>query len=291
MTHQPPLTRLVFLVCFASAIAHNAAAQPLPEPWADSDDRPPRVDFGVSLGLIAPTDWSDLVLLGSLSSTSGVFEQVLVRDLRVDPDKQIDAAVTYWRGRYGFRVQGGLSQSSLVIGGPIFGLQQPAIGNAMKIDLDTWSYDMRGVIGMLDHSPGQWVWPYGFIGFGGITYDLASTVSPPLLTFIERAPRGTRVDDVVVFEDSRQFLLGVDELGTETVFAINFGVGTDFRIPLGPAGFGLRLEVSDQVAPSPVGLRIGELRRSRPLGGDTGVEFSLVHHFRAAAGIVVQIGR
>jgi hypothetical protein len=46
-----------------------------------SRDRPPRVDLSASTGLLMPTDWSDLVLLGSLCSASGV----LVRDLQVEP--------------------------------------------------------------------------------------------------------------------------------------------------------------------------------------------------------------
>lgn len=288
--HPPSLKLPSFIFCFA-LVASSASAQGLPEPWADSEDRPPRVDIGASLGFFAPTGWSDLVLLGTLSSATGVFEQVLVRDLRVDADKEYDAAVTYWRGRYGLRMQAGLSKSALVIGGPLFGAPPTLANEAMKIDLDTWSYDIRGAIGMVDYKPGRWLWPYGFFGFGGITYNLEQTVSPPLLTFIERAPRGVQIDDLVVVENGREFLLSVNELGTETVFAVNFGVGTDFRIPLGPAGFGVRLEASDQIAPSPVGLRIGELRRSQPLAADTGVEFSLVHHFRLAAGVVVQIGR
>jgi hypothetical protein len=274
-------------VLLTFALPPSLAAQPLPESWADAEDRPGRVDFSASLGLLAPTDWSDLVLLGSISPATGVFEQVLVRDLRVEPDTQLDGAVTYWRGRYGFRVQGGLSKSSLIVGGP-----DAASSDALKIDVDTWSYDVRGVIGMVEYAPRRWVWPYGFFGFGGITYDLERTLSPSLLTFIERSPstRG-RPPTIVVEEDGREFLLAVDELGTETVFALNLGIGTDFRVPLGPTGLGVRLELSDQIAPSPVGLRIGNLRRSRPLTSDTGVQFALVHHLRIAAGIVLQIGR
>jgi hypothetical protein len=269
------------------ALPPSLAAQPLPEFWADAEDRPGRVDFSASVGLLAPTDWSDLVLLGSISPATGVFEQVLVRDLRVEPDTQLDGAVTYWRGRYGFRVQGGLSKSSLIVGGP-----DAVSSDALKIDVDTWSYDVRGVIGMVEYAPRRWVWPYGFVGFGGITYDLERTLSPSLLTFIERSPStGGLPPTVVVEEDGREFLLAVDELGTETVFALNLGIGTDLRVPLGPTGLGVRLELSDQIAPSPVGLRIGELRRSRPLTGDTGVQFALVHHLRIAAGIVLQIGR
>lgn len=267
-------------------------AQDWSQPWADPQDRPPRVDVSASVGYLAPTDWSDLVLLGSLSSTSGVLEQVLVRDLRVKSDRELGAAVTYWEGRYGLRVQGGFSSSSMAIGGPLVGASSAGDG-AMSIDVDTWLYDVGGAIGFVEYSPDLWVWPYAFFGFGGVTYDLARRVSPPLLTFIEREPPGGggRRDVVIVADDSREFLLAIDELDTETVFAFNFGVGTDFRIPLGPAGIGVRLELADHVTTSPVGLRIGELRRSNTLTSDTGVDFGPVHHFRAGVGFVLQFGR
>jgi hypothetical protein len=267
------------------------AAQDWSQPWADPQDRPPRVDLSASIGFLAPTDWSDLVLLGSLSSRSGILEQVLVRDLRVKADKEFGAAVTYWRGRYGFRVQGAFSSSSVAIGGPLTS-SGVSLDEGLSIDVDTWLYDVGGAIGFVEYAPDLWVWPYAFVGFGGVTYDLARRVSPPLLTFIERSrPGGDGRDIVIVDDDSREFLLAVDELDTETAFALNFGVGTDFRIPLGPAGIGIRLEISDHVTTSPVGLRIGELRRTQALASDTGVQFGPVHHFRASAGFVLQFGR
>lgn len=268
-----------------------AGGQDWTQPWADPLDRPPRVDISVSFGFVTPTDWSDLVLLGTFSSISGVLEQVLVRDLRVEPGTEFGAAVTYWRGRYGFRTQAGLSRSSLLIGDALSGA--PAANDAsMSVDVDTWSYDVRGAIGLIEYEPRRYVWPYAFFGFGGITYNLARTVEPPVLTFIEHTPsRSIRGDVIVVEEDPREFLLTTGDLRLETVFALNFGVGTDFRLPLGPGGVGLRLELSDQIAPSPVGLRIGQLRRTGPLASDTGVRFGLVHHLRIAAGLVVQVGR
>jgi hypothetical protein len=277
----PTCSRIVrFVVGAALLLPSVSAAQGWSQPWADPQDRPPRVDVSGSVGFLAPTDWSDLVLLGTISSTAGVLEQVLVRDLRVEPDSELGGSVTYWRGRYGFRVQGGFSSSSI--------LSNERVG----VDVDTWLYNLGGAIGFLEYAPGRWVWPYGFVGIGGVTYDLASRISPPLSMFIERrpaAPDGRR--EVVIVDNPREFLLAVDELDTETVFALNFGVGTDFRIPLGPAGIGLRLELADHVTTSPVGLRIGALRRAGTLAADTGVEFGPVHHFRASAGFVLQFGR
>jgi hypothetical protein len=277
--------RLFFAGVFSLVFSTSVAAQRLPEPWLDPYDQPGRVDVSFSFGFVAPSDWSDLVLLGSLSPATGVLEQVLVRDLRVSADSQLDGAVTYWRGRYGFRAQAGFSKSSLTIGGPAIS------ADAMNIHMDTYSYDVRGVIGFLEYAPQRWVWPYGFLGFGGITYDLERAVPPSLLTFIERAPVSGGKSTIIIDDDNRNFLLAVDELENETVFALNFGIGTDIRIPVGGGGLGLRLELSDQMAPSPVGLRIGDVRRSYPLGYDTGVHFGLVHHMRASAGVILQFGR
>jgi hypothetical protein len=163
----------------------------------------------------------------------------------------------------------------------------------VSVAVETWLYNMGGAIGFVEYAPRRWVWPYAFAGIGGVTYDLARRVSPPLATFVERGPArpGGERDVVIVHDDSREFLLAIDELDTETSFAVNFGVGTDFRIPIGPAGIGVRLELADHITTSPVGLRVGALRRAGTLAADTGVEFGPVHHFRASAGFVLQFGR
>jgi hypothetical protein len=270
-----------------------SAGQSWDEPWSDPRDRPGRVDLSVSGGMLASTDWSDLVLLGTLSPVSGVLEQVLVRDVRVDPDSVFGGAVTYWRDRYGFRVQAGLSRSSLIIGGASLD-GQDAAGDLEAADVNTWLYDVRGAIGLVDYAPTRNFWPYVFFGLGGITYDLDRTVSPPLLTFIERGrsrPDGTG-GIIIADDDGREFLLAIDELGLESVLALNFGAGTDIRLPVGGGGIGLRLEVSDHVSQSPLRVRIRELS---PLGGGPGqndaVDFGTVHHLRASVGLVLQIGR
>jgi len=252
-------------------------AQSWSDPWADPEDRPPRVDLSGSFGVIAPTNWSNLVLLGSISSTTGVIEQVLSRELRVQADKAYSGALTYWEGRYGVRLQGEYSKSSLQITG------------AQPVSIKTWLYDVRGVIGMLEYKPSRIVFPYGFVGVGGITYDLAQVVSPPL-TFMTQAPAiSASRDSIIVGDGGRQFVLSEEELGVKTVFALSFGVGTDLRIPLGPGGVALRLEVSDHIAASPLELRISSF--SALPGSDNRVQFGTVHHLTATAGFVVQIGR
>jgi hypothetical protein len=281
-------------LCVLLALAvlpSETAAQDWPQPWSDPRDRPPRVDLSISAGVVSPTDWSDLVVLGALSPASGALEQVLVRDLRIEPDSVFGAAVTYWRDRYGFRAHGALSRSTIVTGP---GLQAGAVDELPVSSIDSWFYDVRAAVGLVKYSPTRLAWPYAFVGLGGITYDLDRTITPPLLTFIEQSPPA-RPDGsggvIIVEDDGREFLLSVDELGLETVFALNFGIGTDFRIPFGGGGLGVRLEFSDHISESPLGLRIRELG---PVGGLTSasaVSFGVVHHLRLAAGIVVQIGR
>jgi hypothetical protein len=267
------------LVAGLTLLPTRSAAQTWPDPWADAEDRPPRIDLAAAVGVLAPTNWSHLVLLGSISSASGVVEQILARELRVDADTEYGGAFTYWEGRYGFRLQGAYSKSSLRISG------------ASPIGIKTWLYDTRGVIGAVEYAPRRKVWPYGFVGVGGITYDLAQVVSPPL-TFITQAPAQSIGQTVVVFGDrGRQFVLSEDELGVKTVFALNFGAGTDFRIPIGSAGIGLRVEATDHVARSPLELHISELSALGAAASDNGVRFGVVHHLSVTAGVVVQIGR
>lgn len=288
------LRRLTASCCFAALawLPRTAAAQDWNEPWSDPRDRPPRVDLSVSAGVLTPTDWSDLVVLGSVSPVSGALEQVLVRDLRVEPDSVFGAAVTYWQDRYGFRAHAALSRSSIVVGGASLD-SSDATGDVRGADIDSWFYDVRGAVGLVEYSPGRRVLPYVFLGFGAITYNLDRTITPPLLAFIER-PGTRRPEDgdiVIVEDDGREFLLSIDELGLETVFAANFGVGTDLRIPLGGAGVGLRLELSDHVSPSPLGVRIRELSPAGGLTSESAVRFGVVHHLRFAAGLVLQVGR
>jgi hypothetical protein len=285
--------RLTYALRVASLILLPAAvgAQDWSQPWADPQDRPPRVDVSASAGFLLPTGWSNLVLLGSVSSATGILEQVLTRDLRVEPKREFTGTATYWKGQYGFRTRVGFSRSSLTIGGtPVGTIQSPLEGSA-SIDIDTWLYDVGGAIGFIDYRPGRIVWPYGFFGLGGVTYNPKTPVSPPL-TFIEHNGVTFPPDTVLVIRDSsRQFLLAVDELGVETELAFNFGVGTDLRLPLGPGGVGVRLEVSDHVASSPLGLRVRELSTFGGLGPHDSVRFGLVHHLSATAGVVVHIGR
>jgi hypothetical protein len=260
---------IVFFLTPVSAVAQTDLFEIPPGPR--------RVDLSGSSGFLLSTDWSDLVLLGSISTVGGALEQVLVRDVEVEPGPVFDGVFTYWEGRYGFRAHGGFARSCLAIGG---------ICGAGSVDVDTWMYDVGGAVGLMDYRRGAWAWPYFFLGLGGITYNLERTVSPPL-TFIERRP--PRPPDIVIAEeDSDPLLISIDELGVETRFALNLGIGADIRLPLGPASIGVRFEASDLVHRSPLNLQVTDLDR----GGSTStIDFGYVHNLRAAAGLVIGFGR
>jgi hypothetical protein len=245
----------------------------------------PRLDVSGVGGFQLSTDWSDLVLLGAVSPSTGAFEQVLTRGLTVRPGPVFDAVVTYWEGKYGFRTHVGFAQSCLTTSTSCANL---VAGVPTSVDMNTWTYDVGGSIGLLDYRPGAWVWPYVFLGFGGVTYDLERAVGPPL-TFIERSPPRLADDRLIVSEDDVDTLLiEIDELSLETKFAVNLGVGADLRVPLGPASIGVRLELSDHIHPSPIDIVIVELDRFH---SGTRVESGFVHNLRAAAGLVLQFGR
>ncbi len=240
---------------------------------------PRRVDLSGSSGFLLSTDWSDLVLLGSVSTVSGALEQVLVRDVELEPGPVFDGVLTYWEGRYGFRAHGGFARSCLAVGG---------ICSDGSVDVDAWMYDVGGAVGLMDYRRGAWAWPYFFLGLGAVTYNLERTVSPPL-TFIERRPARSPDGQIIVSRDDPDpLLIAIDELGVETRFALNIGVGADLRLPLGPASIGVRLEVSDHIHRSPLTLSVTEIDRG---GRSSTFDFGYVHNMRAAAGLVVGFGR
>jgi hypothetical protein len=251
---------------------------------------PRRIDVSGAGGFLLSTDWSDLVLLGAVSPVSGALEQVLARDLVVRPGPVFDAVVTYWEGRYGFRTHVGFAQSCLTAGSGCHDVPG-ATGASSSVDVKSWTYDIGGAIGLIDYRRGMHAWPYVFLGFGGVTYDLDRTAGPPL-TFLERSPPAVPNPRVTVSRDIPDpALIVIDELNLETKFAVNLGVGTDFRLPLGPASLGLRLEVSDHLHRSPIDVLVVPLDRSAASRGETQLDFGFVHNLRAAGGLVVQFGR
>jgi hypothetical protein len=265
------------------ALAAPAPVAAQPDPF-NIPPGPRHLDLSGSTGILLSTDWSDLVLLGSVSPISGALEQVLVRDLQVDPGPVFDVALTYWEGRYGFRARAGYGNSCLGVGRACSDFSLRTDGNT--VDVDQYVYDIGGAIGLIDYRPGRLVWPYFFFGFGGVTYNLDRTVSPPL-NLIERAPSAGTPPQVVVARQPDPLLIAIDELGIETQFAFHFGVGSDFRVPVGGGSLGVRLEVSDHLHGSPIDIDVAD-----PITGvQTRLDFGTVHNLRAAAGIVVHFGR
>jgi hypothetical protein len=249
---------------------------------------PKRVDISLAGGLRMSTDWSELVLLGAVSPASGAFEQVLTRELIVRPGPVFDAVVTYWEGRYGFRTHVGFAESCLTTGTSCTAPVSPTLVPG-PVDLDVWTYDIGGSIGLIEYHRDRWVWPYVLIGAGGVTYDLKRAVGPPL-TFITRSPARGPDGLVIVDDDVDQLLIALDELNLETKFALNVGVGTDVRVPLGPASVGIRLELSDHIHRSPLDVLVARIDGRRG-GRDTRVDSGYVHNFRVAGGVVLQFGR
>lgn len=263
------------------AAASPAAAQYDPLNIAPG---PRRVDVSGAGGFLLSSDWSDLVLLGSVSGATGAFEQVLARDLVVEPGPVFDTAVTYWEGRYGFRAHGGFARSCLSTNRSCAtGLGQ-AVGT---VDVDTYIYDVGGAIGLVDYDRNRKVWPYVFMGMGAVTYDLEHGVGPPLDVIERRPPAG---GSTVIIAEPSQSLIVIEELALETKFTWNFGVGTDFRVPLPGGSVGVRLEISDHVHDSPVKIETANLEGVTPVR-DVDADFGWVHNLRAAVGLVVQFGR
>jgi hypothetical protein len=280
---------IVFLTPCFMLLCARADAQRLS--LDDPPPGPPRVDVSGSGGFLLSSDWSDLVLLGSVSPGTGALEQILVRDVVVDPGPVYDGTVTYWRGRYGFRAHTGFSKSCLAVGRSCSDLAAVS-SESGTVKVKSYSYDVGGAFGFLKYRPQQWVWPYAFFGLGAVTYDLDRTVGPPL-TFIERRPPAGAPP--IIVDDNDPLLISVEELGVETRFALTLGFGTDFRIPLGPAGLGVRFELSDNMHESPIDVHVRSLESHRPAYYDDyrydDSLFGIVHNLRAAVGVVVLFGR
>ena len=290
MRRHHRLGTLLLLSVVLSGIPRTAAAQ-----WDPFD--PPRdpahLDVSGTAGLRLSTDWSDLILLGSVSPATGALEQVLGRDLVFLPGPVFDATVMYWEGRYGFRTHAGFSRKCLAIAGRCVAI--PTLDGLTRgsVSMDGYSADVGGAFGLREYHRNPWVWPYVFFGFGAVTYDIKQSISPPLHMFIEQRPPANA--DITVNKNFTGFggqtlLISIDELGLETKFAMNFGVGTDLRVPLGAAGVGLRLELSDTMHRSPLNIQIAELNTLAPDDVAT-TNGGLVHNLRASAGLVLHFGR
>lgn len=272
----------------------------------DAQDREPRrLDVSLAGGALWSTDWSDLVVLGS---AGGLVERVLARDLRVSPGTSGDLTVTYWEGRYGFRVHGGFSGSCLAVGPgcrptAAFVDQWRRLGLPLDdIDVNTWSFDIGGAVMLVEPKAGQRVRPYVLGSVGVVIYDVDSSIRNLLPTFVSLGGRPGRVhldpetNVIIIVDDADPFLVSVDEPGLETQFAGVLGFGTDFRIPLREGALGLRLEIADHITRSPLNVKFltpvddHDHRYDLDDDGvaDAEIDFGLVHNLRFSAGLVFE---
>lgn len=264
---------------------------------------PRRLDLSVSGGAFLSTDWSNLVFLESLGALGQSQQQVLLRQLHAPPEFGGTASVTYWKGRYGFRVQAGFVSGCVTTGNSCDGTSTPDQSimppglERTEIEMNQWTYGVQGIIGLREFTPGQTFRPYLVVGAGGVTYDLdepLSTVLPGPIESTEPAVIGNG-DETVVITDPSTFLFSMDEVGLATKFALNLGIGTDLRIPIGPGGIGLRLELADNINQSPLELRVARIDGgffSHEFDGIDEVEFErrAVHNWRLSAGLLFEFG-
>lgn len=273
--------------------ANPAAAQR--DLWTEYDG-PRRFEVAAGGSVFLSTDWSDLILLESFGP-GGTHRQVLLREFAMAPEFGGHGSVTYWKGRYGFRVQGGFVRSCLATGNRCDGSTTPVqTGLApTEIQMDTWVYGVQGIVGLIEHTRGQWFRPYLIVGGGGVTYDLdqpLSVVLPGPLSSTGPVRFDNGGETVVFAGDPGTFLLSMDEVSLETRFAVNLGVGTDFRLPVGPGGLALRLELSDHITQTPLSLRVARLDGGFFDHGIDEVEFNsrAVHNWKVSAGLAFEFG-
>jgi hypothetical protein len=271
--------------------------------WGEYDG-PRRVEIALSGGWFLSTAWSDRVFLESFNGLGITNRQLLLRGFSMDPEFGGAAAVTYWKGRYGFRVQAGFVHSCADVGGGCGDVLIPPIDELPigEVEMNQYSYGVQGIIGLTEYSPKQQIRPYVLLGAGGVTFDLDQPLSAlfpgPITT---TGP--VRIDDdnvIFVVTDPTTLVFSISDVSVASSFALNLGMGTDLRAPLGSGAFGFRFEILDQIAKSPLSLRVARLDGGffTPWGcgfdcdGISEIEFNdrFVHNWRLSAAVFVEFG-
>jgi hypothetical protein len=270
--------------------------------WDDYDG-PRRIEIALSGGLFLSSAWSDRVFLESFSALGITNRQVLLRGFSMAPDFGGAAAFTYWKGRYGFRVQAGFAHSCATTGSDCDDRRIPPFDESIaEVEMNQYTYGVQGIIGLTEYTPDQQFRPYVLLGAGGVTFDLDEPLSALLPgTITTTGP--VRLDDdgvIVIVDDPTTLLISTSEAGITSKFAFNLGIGTDLRAPIGSGAFGFRFEVSDQIAQSPFSVRVARLDGGffSPWGCNVQcdeiaeVEFNdrFVHNWRLSAGIFFEFG-
>ena len=289
-------SRLLFPALLLAATPLLAAAQQ--RDMFTPYDGPRRLELSASVGYFWSSDWSNLVLFESLGLVGDEARRVLMPSLTAAPGAGGQAAITYWKGRLGFRLHGGYAESCLTAAtrcddgrsAPVAG-GNPAL-DPQEVSLKTYSYGVQGVVGMMEHSSSQWFRPYFLVGAGGVTYDPAESV-PRFLAGTQLRP-GTGVETVVTGGPG-QYTFQIDQASLESRFALSIGAGTDFRIPVGRGGLSLRAEVTDHISRSPLGVRLTRINTGAVLDRHSPFEqvdlgVGAVHNIRASLGLAIEFG-
>ncbi|MGH7471695.1 MAG: hypothetical protein ACRENP_27395 [Longimicrobiales bacterium] len=294
------VSRVLVLALLLGALPATAQQRDL---WEDYDG-PRRIEFAAGAGLFLTTGWSDRVFLESFSALGVTNRQLLLRGFSMAPEFGGAASVTYWKGRYGFRVQAGFVQSCVTTSSHCDDVLFPPFDELpiVETEMHQYTYGVQGIVGLTEYSPNQSIRPYVIVGAGGVTYDvdqpLSALLPGPLTT---TGP--VRIDDnkeTVIVADPTTLLFSVSEGSVTSKFAFNLGIGTDLRAPIGSGAFGFRFEASDQIAKAPLSLRVVRLDGGffTPWGctvqcdGVEEIEFNdrFVHSWRLSASIFVEFG-
>jgi hypothetical protein len=269
--------------------------------WQGNYDGPRRLEVTAAAGYGWSTDWSDRVALQVFTPQGAVHQQVLLRNVSIAPGEGVAGAVTYWRGRHGFRVSGGYNEACLTTASRCTNgdTQPPANGAALaiaEVPMDIWRYGVEGLVGLRNFE-GSRVWrPYLLVGIGGVTYDPDGESLPFIPGSFETVIQPTDAPNtVVVSRGETMLLVSTSELGLEHVFGATIGLGMDLRIPVGAGGLGVRLELADHITSSPFSVRVARLdaggrRYAGAEGDDIVFRKNGIHNLRFTAGVSLELG-
>jgi hypothetical protein len=298
-----PLTApLAVLLLHGVPVAAQADTTRFDRLWEQAEyDGPRRFELSVSGGYALSSDWSDRVALQVFDPQGAVHQQVLLRNMSIAPGAGVAGAVTYWRGRHGFRVSGGYSRSCLTTASRcVNGDTPPPAGDAAlaiaEVPMDVYRYGVEGVVGLRDWESSRVFRPYLVVGAGGVLYDPDSDALPFVPgSFQTITPAPGAPNSVIISDGHRLLLVSTNELGLEHVFGATLGIGMDVRVPVGIGGLGLRVELADQITSSPFSVRVARLDASgRRFAGRDGDDVVFrkdgVHNLRVTAGLTLELG-
>jgi hypothetical protein len=269
--------------------------------WPGTYDGPRRLELSASAGYALSSAWSDLVTMQVHDPHGAIHQQVLLRNVRVAPGASVGGAITYWRGRHGFRVHGGYMQSCLTTATRCSDADvappPPPNGAALaiaEVPMDVYRYGVEGLVGLRSWAESRFWRPYLVVGAGGVTFDPDAAALPFLPgTFETVVPPTATPGSIVVTDGTSTFLVAAGELGMEHVFGLTVGIGMDLRVPVDIGGVSLRVELVDQITSSPFSVEIARLegggRRHR--GADVvAYRKGALHNVRLMVGVGLEVG-